>query len=369
MRIVWQRKSFLWLLALGMTVGAPVASFAQPSNDSCANPASLAPIFGGPSVGANTNTLGASTDGPVLAGACASGGGTDQIYNDIWYCWTAPLTESVTINAADLIASPAVPRVAVYTGCACPTAADVIDCAENDIISAQVIVDVTAGESYLIQVGTSDPAAFLQFVEVSVSPTPPPVLSVANLTCAITGPDQIELTWDPQPLLSFFPYDQYSIFVDGVLADTVTGSPTSYTFTAPGGLAAQYEFCIEGGFSIPVVVIDGVESACCTVSTGIVMAQFRRGDANNDGAFNLADAVAILTVLFPNGTPLVPECDDALDANDDGSLNLADVVRLLGELFPSAGPNPLSAPGSSTCGSDPTSDSLDCVNYNPLNCP
>ena len=99
---------------------------------------------------------------------------------------------------------------------------------------------------------------------------------------------------------------------------------------------------------------NGVPDACESIT-------FRRGDPNEDGAINIADAVRILGFLF-NGEG-TPSCLDATDVNDDGSLDISDGVALLTYLFGTAN---LPAPGE-TCGSDPTSDGLDCSSY--PNCP
>ncbi|MGE4603247.1 MAG: hypothetical protein AAEJ65_10120, partial [Planctomycetota bacterium] len=54
-------------------------------------------------------------------------------------------------------------------------------------------------------------------------------------------------------------------------------------------------------------------------------------------------------------------CDDSADSNDDGDLNIADAVNTLSGLF-NNGPLPPD-PGPTTCGFDPTSDSLECGTY------
>ena len=93
---------------------------------------------------------------------------------------------------------------------------------------------------------------------------------------------------------------------------------------------------------------------------GPVGTEFRRGDSNGDGGFNIADAVFLLAALFSGGPP--SDCADASDANDDGGVNIADAIFKLATLF--SGGAPLPAPGSIDCGIDPTdSDALDCVNY------
>ncbi|MCA8959831.1 MAG: DUF1800 domain-containing protein, partial [Planctomycetes bacterium] len=90
---------------------------------------------------------------------------------------------------------------------------------------------------------------------------------------------------------------------------------------------------------------------------------FVRGDANQDGAVQVADPIFLLGYLFSGGAPL--PCDDAADANDDEEIDLADAISLLHYLFGSAPPPP---PPSvlSGCGPDPTLDSvLSCNEYAP----
>lgn len=82
---------------------------------------------------------------------------------------------------------------------------------------------------------------------------------------------------------------------------------------------------------------------------------FKRGDANNDSAINIGDAVFVLGFLFSGGA--APACSDAADVNDDGALNIADAVALLGFLF-SGGAQP-PEPFDIWEG-DPTADALTC---------
>lgn len=83
---------------------------------------------------------------------------------------------------------------------------------------------------------------------------------------------------------------------------------------------------------------------------------FLRGDSNADATVDIADAVALLDYLFSAGS--TSNCMDASDANDDESVDVADAVQILDLLF-SAG-DPLPAPGSDSCGIDPTSGPIDC---------
>jgi len=93
----------------------------------------------------------------------------------------------------------------------------------------------------------------------------------------------------------------------------------------------------------------------------VTVLEFKRGDANEDGQVNVSDPVYLLSWLFQGGQ--APPCVDAADANDDGSVNMSDGVYLNSWLF-STGPQP-PQPGPSTCGEDPTIDSLSCDSYTP----
>lgn len=85
------------------------------------------------------------------------------------------------------------------------------------------------------------------------------------------------------------------------------------------------------------------------------VAEFRRGDGNNDGQVDLSDAVTTLGYLFLGSEP--PVCLDAADANDSGELDVTDAIFTLGVLFLGQGSFP---PPSPACGIDPVADGLDC---------
>lgn len=89
-------------------------------------------------------------------------------------------------------------------------------------------------------------------------------------------------------------------------------------------------------------------------------AEFRRGDANADGQFDLSDAVYTLEYLFVGGP--VPSCMKTADADDDGRLLIGDAIYFLGYLFQSrpAPPEPFTG-----CGNDPSADDLSCHAYGP----
>lgn len=98
------------------------------------------------------------------------------------------------------------------------------------------------------------------------------------------------------------------------------------------------------------------------ISPALAQVEFIRGDANADGAVDVADPIEMLAVLFVSG---MIDCRDANDANDDGNVDVADPVFALSFLF-SGGPPPF-APFPD-CGPDPTADAIDCQ-IPPVGCP
>jgi hypothetical protein len=82
---------------------------------------------------------------------------------------------------------------------------------------------------------------------------------------------------------------------------------------------------------------------------------FKRGDANQDGAVNISDSIFMLSALFQGGPQ--PGCTDAADAQDDGLFDVSDPVFLNNHLFSGGPAPPAPFPG---CGTDPTPDSLTC---------
>lgn len=90
---------------------------------------------------------------------------------------------------------------------------------------------------------------------------------------------------------------------------------------------------------------------------------FLRGDSNDDGKVNLADAICTLSFLFGPADDAckigVGKCQDKADTNDDGKVNLADAITLLDVLFGTGHDIP---PPSIDCGVDPTDDDdlVDC---------
>jgi CxxC motif-containing protein (DUF1111 family) len=98
-----------------------------------------------------------------------------------------------------------------------------------------------------------------------------------------------------------------------------------------------------------------LHDAGSTERLGDGTARFVRGDANDDGALDLSDALFTLNYLFL-GTES-PPCLSASDTNDDGLLDLSDGIFFLGFLFHGGEMPP---PPFPEVGTDPTPD-LGCL--------
>jgi hypothetical protein len=91
-------------------------------------------------------------------------------------------------------------------------------------------------------------------------------------------------------------------------------------------------------------------------------AEFTRGDANLDGAIDIADPIHILAYLFAH-EPL-KSSKDAADVNDDGALDIGDAITLLAYLHALDVPTMVKAPFwamqpfKAKPGKDPTTDGL-----------
>jgi hypothetical protein len=137
-------------VAIGITAAAIVA--AQPPNDNCSD---AIPVAGFITVG--FDNVGGTTDGPA-DGLCDFFG-SSQIYNDVWYCWTAAPAGPVGVRNCEFTSLDT--KIAVYDGCGCPIGLGILAC-NDDACGLQTVATWTAaaGHSYLIRVGSYNQLAF-----------------------------------------------------------------------------------------------------------------------------------------------------------------------------------------------------------------
>ena len=170
------------------------------------------------------------------------------------------------------------------------------------------------------------------------------LLCIESVATAVDK-DDVTATWTNADA-----YTQIVVSVDGTDVQTLAGDAA--TATVNDLAVGAHQLCVVG--------TDAGTGLCTKVCSDFTIAappvKFVRGDANVDADLNIADAVKTLQVLFANDTNF--QCADALDANDDGDLNIADAIKLLDAIFVGA-----VLPAPTTCGPDPTADSLGCDGF------
>ena len=126
--------------------------------------------------------------------------------------------------------------------------------------------------------------------------------------------------------------------------------------------SSAYRFAHD--LSLGLLAISLWVSAVCASELSAQEQSYRRGDANQDALFDIADAVRALEILFdPLSAGTAGVCDKSLDGNDDGAIDLSDAIYLLLALFQPGFPDP--APPFAECGTDPTPDGLTCESFPP----
>lgn len=184
----------------------------------------------------------ATTDGPDLAGFCDFEGGVDEvIHRDVWFCYVAACdgTASVAVTEIGVVA-----RIAAYDGCGCPASASGVIGCDDDFApggSALLQFPVTAGESYLIQVGTD-------------SEDPIPATGLVTVNCF------------------------------GV---------------TPGGVFLRGDSNGDGDFDIS----DAIHQLSFLFVGGPLPECEDSSDANDDGLLNIGDPISVLSALFTPGAP------------------------------------------------------------------
>ena len=104
-------------------------------------------------------------------------------------------------------------------------------------------------------------------------------------------------------------------------------------------------------------------SICLAGRPASAQADFRRGDANQDGKVDFADMAWINHLLCVAGVSST--CYPALDADNDGEPDHLDISYLFQWLYVGAEWAEIEAPGPFTPGQDPTPDAFPCETYEP----
>lgn len=174
--------------------------------------------------------------------------------------------------------------------------------------------------------------------------------------CFESGSDVI-VTWEAASYVTHVSLEIDHGGLMGVETHVFAAGETS--FADPSFRAGVTSYLIT-----PFTLGSELKSSACYIRRGAeagTLAQFLRGDVNNDGFIDLSDAIGSLDAIFFG---FEANCEDAADWNDDGRHDITDPIGALGYIF-SSGAAP--AAPFPVCGSDPGFDQLDCTGV--TNCP
>lgn len=207
---------------------------------------------------------------------------------------------------------------------------------DNDVVNLTGIVEGAA-------------TANADFFGVDIDPADPGVGGTVGCVLSLSGGVTAFIPATTDSEVAVF---QYAAAAGAVADDTSALTFTDTLSAAPGAppVLLQISTGVEG---LTPDTTDGL----ITVTGATGGGGFRRGDTNNDGGLDVADAVFLLNFLFVPASDL-PACDSATDVNDDGMADVADSVFLLNFLFV---PASAAIPEPVDCGADPTADTLTCA--------
>ena len=184
-----------------------------------------------------------------------------------------------------------------------------------------------------------------------------------------TGPDFFDVNTFAEGITFGCVYSFTNPGTNTLVFDTAQPVVSASYETIPGAFIGQQNPVVisltgNSGLGSPaveqVVVVNSQSQSLFVAGCTVELAPgggIDRGDCNDDGNFDIADAVQLLTFLFLSGSV---NCQNACDNNDDEQVNIADAVTALSALF-TGGPPP---PGNGQCGPDPTPGSLSCDTFN-----
>ncbi|MCB9916416.1 MAG: hypothetical protein H6828_14905 [Planctomycetes bacterium] len=135
------------------TMNVSILGPQPPANDDCTNAAAIA---GDGLFAFDTNLATVGAEGQTEA-ICLFFG-QSGIDSDVWYSWTAPASGTAVISTCGLTGVDT--KLAAYPGGGCPTAGSSLVCNDDTCgLQSELSLAVTAGSSYMIQVGTFPGAA------------------------------------------------------------------------------------------------------------------------------------------------------------------------------------------------------------------
>ena len=182
------------------------------------------------------------TDSPEIdVAVCDFGFGVQQQYNDIFFCYTATSTGPVIVTTCGATGDT---NLSVYNnGCADDDPANVIACNDDATsglcgVAAELIFDAVNGVSYMIRLGTFNPAG-LASGDLTINDCVPPTNIAVDSDC---NSGDVTLTWDAGTNWS-----SLEVTRDGGTIATLAVTDTSYVDAAVANGDHVYEVVADCG--------------------------------------------------------------------------------------------------------------------------
>ncbi len=286
---------------------------AQPVNDFC-NAASPLAGFG---VFPFDNN-GATTDGgPELI---CNFFGSNQIFNDVWYCWTATQSGPVVVRTCGGTALDT--KIAVYAGCGpCYTFGGILACNDDACgVQTSVAFGASAGQTYMIRLGSFAATGF-------------GAGSLEIASGVVAGPFAGPLAGHQYFLLSPSSWtagEASAVSMGGHLATVRSGAENEFLRASVLGFDGQDR---RGWIGLNDVAVEG--QFVWTSGEPVVYTNWNGGEPNNSGGIehytemfgsngmwndnqNLPPGLLVYPLVEVIAAACYPDC------NGDGTLNLAD---------------------------------------------
>ncbi|MBW2525912.1 MAG: hypothetical protein JRI23_17145 [Deltaproteobacteria bacterium] len=142
---------------------APEISIAPSEGDICANPADVS------SVTFPYQIIGEFTDDPATGASCST-----STYNTVWYAYTPTATDWYQITLENFTTTTGYSRVAVFETLGCSPYGTPIACEAPSSKVATALVNLTAGQPYLIMFFTSSATYTMIDPEIDIQTSLPP---------------------------------------------------------------------------------------------------------------------------------------------------------------------------------------------------
>ncbi|MCH2105310.1 MAG: hypothetical protein MK291_01560 [Planctomycetes bacterium] len=140
--------------ATGGTGSFDISVFTPAQNDDCSNPTTLTGTGLFP-FDTTTATTGAEGQTEFICYAF----GTSAISNDVWFSWTAPTTDTYSVETCNFTSLDS--KIAVYGGTGCPTPGSAIGCNDDNCgLQSGIWFSATQASTYTFQVGSFSTTGF-----------------------------------------------------------------------------------------------------------------------------------------------------------------------------------------------------------------